>query len=252
MPGFNNLPAGTQPFNGRIADLPSESNRRFYTDADTPGRSYYDPATNEFFTVHDFNRFTGDNQADWATGDPTEENALGYLMRNAQWMIQDVGFDGFRLDAEKHMQPWVLNYLDRAVYEASGRDLLDGSQRQVFSFGEVFDGDKSVLQSYIRKDITPGSATVGGNRDVLDFALHFSLKQNLSGNGFQNDWRDLLGAAVDSNDDGLANNGSQGVTFDASHDEGGGVPRQRGERLSADAAGEPRHLLQRRGVRPEP
>ena len=33
-------------------------------------------------------------------GDAVEENATGYLMRNAQWYVQDIGFDGFRLDSD--------------------------------------------------------------------------------------------------------------------------------------------------------
>ncbi|MEM8874457.1 MAG: hypothetical protein AAGD32_09370 [Planctomycetota bacterium] len=220
VPGFNNVPAGTTPYFGLLADQPTEANRRFYTDLDGPGRTYFDPTTNETFTVHDFNRFTGDETTDWATGDPVEENALGYLMRNAQWMIQDVGFDGFRLDAVKHVEPWVFNYLDRAVYEANPRLLLDGSINHVFSFGEAFEGNAGIIQQYIRKDLVDGSNSVGGNRDALDFPLHFALKANLTGNGFGNDWRNILNASQDLNDDGL-NNGSQGVSFDASHDENG-------------------------------
>jgi hypothetical protein len=218
VPGFNNLPAGdpAQPFNGRVANLPSEDNRRFYASTSGPGRTLFDPRTNETFTVWDFQP-----GRDPMAGDPTEENATGYLMRNAQWLVQDVGFDGFRLDAVKHMEPWVLDYYDRSVYGASQRTLLDGSQRHVFSFGEALDGDKNLIQSYIRKDINPAQPNVvGGNRDALDFPLHFALKQNLSGNGFQNDFRDLVGAGLDVHDDGLVN-GSQGVAFDASHDDGG-------------------------------
>ena len=213
-----NIPAGTAPAYGRIADVPDAANRRFYPSHITPGRTLYDPATNETFTVHDF-RGDGSEIAD---GTPVEENALGYLMRNAQWYVQDVGFDGFRLDAVKHMEPWVLNYLDRAVYAANPRRLLDGSVDHAFSFGEALDGNQGLLQSYVRKDIDPSRPdVVGGNRDVLDFPLHFALKGNLSNNGFQNDWRRVVAASFDRNDDGLANNGSQGVAFDASHDDAG-------------------------------
>ena len=192
----------------------TEANRRFYPGQAAPGRTYFDPRTGESFTRHDFG--TG------AAGTPVQENALGYLMRNAQWLVQDVGFDGFRLDATKHMEPWVLNYLDRAVYEA-GRQNLDGSRRTPFSFGEALTGDSGLIQQYVRKDINPATpgVVVGGNRDALDFPLHFALKQNLSNNGQQNDWRNVVGASFDRNDDGLANNGSQGVSFDASHDDAG-------------------------------
>ena len=65
---------------------------------------------------------------------------------------------------------WVLNFYDQAVFGASNRPLLDGSRRDVFAFGEYYDGNKSLLQSVVRKDIT-SSGTVGGNRDTLDFPL---------------------------------------------------------------------------------
>ncbi|MEM1012113.1 MAG: PEP-CTERM sorting domain-containing protein [Planctomycetota bacterium] len=214
-----NLPnAGTQFWNGNIANVPTEANRRFYPSQSGPGRTLFDPATNETFTVYDF---AGDG-SEATTGTPVTENATGYLMRNAQWYVQEIGFDGFRLDAVKHMEPWVLEYFDRAVYGANPRKLLDGSTDHVFSFGEVLDGNKGLLQAYTRKDIDPSQPNrVGGNRDNLDFPLHFALKGNLSSNGFQNDWRNVVGASFDSNDDGLANNGSQGVAFDASHDDFG-------------------------------
>jgi hypothetical protein len=137
-------------------------------------------------------------------------------MRNAQWMVQVVGVDGFRIDAEMHMPQWVMNYLDRAVYRESPRTLLDGSQENPFSFGEVYSGDTGLLQSYIRKDINPNDpGRIGGNRDVLDFPLYFAMQTNLSGNGYQNDWRNVVGASIDA-----SNNGSEGVSFVSNQDTG--------------------------------
>jgi hypothetical protein len=212
-----NLPAGTSPWNGRLANVPDEANRRFYPSQAGSFRDLFDPATGESFRVYDF-RGDGSEIVD---GTPVEENALGYLMRNAQWYVQDVGFDGFRLDAVKHMEPWVLEYFDRAVYGTNPRRLLDGSVDHVFSFGEVLDGDQGLLQSYTRKDIDPSQPDrVGGNRDALDFPLHFALKANLTNNGLANDWRNIVNSSFDAND-GLANDGSQGVAFDASHDDSG-------------------------------
>ncbi len=215
VPGFaNNIPAGVPTFGNRTANVPDENNRRFYPDTSGPFDEYWDPALGEDVRIY---RFNNDNPM---AGDPVEENALGYLMRNAQWMVEHVGVDGFRLDAPKHFEPWVLSYLDRAVTGASNRTLLDGSDRRVFSFGEVLDGDMGLLQAYTRKQgFVPGQVT--GNRDALDFPLHFALKNNLSSNGLQNDWNGILNASFDVNDDGLANNGSQGVAFDASHDDNG-------------------------------
>src|SRR5262249_20783144 len=46
----------------------------------------------------------------------------------------------------------------------------------------------------------------------------FALGNNLTNNGFTNDWRNIVNASQDVQDDGLANNGSQGVSFVSSHD----------------------------------
>ena len=99
--------------------------------------------------------------------------------------------------------------------------LLDGSTNHVFSYSEVFDGNRGFLQTFIKKNIDPGDiGRIGGNRDVLDFAQYFALRDNLTGNGFQNDWRSVVNAGMDVNDDGL-HNGSQGVMFVGSHDDHG-------------------------------
>src|SRR5207245_10603181 len=108
----------------------------------------------------------------------------------------------------------VLNSSDQAVYRSSFRTQLNGSQEPIFGLGEVFDGNKSLLQQYVRKDINPATpGTVGGNRDVLDFPLYFALAGNLTSNGLQNDWTKVVSASQDSQDDGLANNGSAGGSF---------------------------------------
>ncbi|MFT3786229.1 MAG: alpha-amylase family glycosyl hydrolase [Tepidisphaeraceae bacterium] len=211
IPGqANNLPAGT------YANIPTEANRRFYQNRNrAPDRIVFNPTTGQ--TGIPIWNFTSDTAT---TGTPVQENALGYLMRHAQWMLQDIGVDGFRLDATKHVPTWVWNdYFDLAVYRGNPRLALDGSVKQVFSFGENFDGSKSYLQDYIRKDINPNDVgRVGGNRDTKDFPLYFALQSNLSNNGLANSWYNVTGASQDSQDDGNANNGSQGVAFVQSAD----------------------------------
>jgi glycosidase len=214
VPGVaNNIPAGTTPAFGRLANVPTESNRRFYPDRDLPGQTYFDPANNQNYTVYPFN--TSNPMA----GDPVEENATGLLMRQAQWMVQEIGVDGFRLDAVKHLPTWAWGYFDRAVYDSIQKPLLDGSKQHVYSFGEIFDGNKAFIQTYIKKNLNTGTAgMVRGNRDALDFPLFFSLGTNLSSSGTTNDWRNVVNASQDSQDDGLASNGSQGMAFVQSHD----------------------------------
>ena len=213
VPGQFNIRAGTTPAFGRLANVPSESNRRFYPDQSLNPISVYDPLTNEAnIKIYPFNLGNPLN------GTPVQENATGYLMRNSQWLVESIGFDGFRIDAAKHFPGYVLDYFDRAIYRSSFRGLLDGSQKQIFSFSEVYDGNQAYLQTFVKKTINPSNpGVIGGNRDTLDFPLYFALRDNLTGNGFNNNWNNIRNASLDLNDDGL-HNGSQGMMFVQSHD----------------------------------
>jgi alpha-amylase len=210
------VPGATPWFYTGLANVPNPNNAQYYPDTSLNPISVYNPATGQGnIKIYPY------NLANPMAGDPVPENALGYLMRNAQWLVQTIGVDGFRVDAAKNFPTWVLGYLDQAVYRSSFRTLLNGQQENIFSFSEVYDGSSSDLQPYILKNINPSDpGTIGGNRDVLDFPLFFAMQQNLSGNGYQNDFRNMMNASVDTNDDGLMN-GSQGVKFVSSQDNQG-------------------------------
>ncbi|MCC6493453.1 MAG: hypothetical protein IT424_10565 [Pirellulales bacterium] len=209
-----NIPAGTQGVFGRPpANVPRPSNARFYPDQGLGGTTVFDPRLGSSVTLYDF------NTADPLAGDPYAENALGLVMRNARWMIQEIGVDGFRIDAGRHFPRWVLDYLDQAMFLAKREPLLDGSPQHVFSFTETGYDSSAFIQGFIRKDVDDANlAQVGGNRDALDFNLFGALKGNLTANGFANNWHNIKRASIDLNDDGLRN-GSQGVAFAQSHDE---------------------------------
>ncbi|MEO1526972.1 MAG: GEVED domain-containing protein [Planctomycetota bacterium] len=202
---------------GPIANSPDPGNARFYPDTSLDPILLFDPKTGESdIAVYPY------NLQEPLAGDATTENALGYLMRNARWLIETIGIDGLRVDAAKHVEPFVLEFLDRAVYRAIAEPQLDGSTQHPFLFLEVFTGDRGQIQNLIRKDIDPGDpGRIGGNRDALDFPLHFAMRDYLTGNGIVNDWREIKNASQDIQDDGLANNGSQGVAYVNSHDEFG-------------------------------
>jgi alpha-amylase len=207
----NNIPAGT------LFNQPDPNNARLYPDRDLGGLTLSDSALGGAVTRYAF------NAANPLAGDPVPENAMGLLMRNAQWMIEVIGVDGFRIDAAKHFPEFVMDYLDQATFRANPRLNLDGSIKPTFMFSELLTDDKAFIQSYIRKDlpsavsISSANVTVGGNRDALDFPLFFALRDNLTGNGLQNNWHRVRYASQDMQDDGLRN-GSQGVSFVDSHD----------------------------------
>jgi len=202
-----NIPAGQIPRFGRLADVSDPANRRFYPDRQGDSITFTNHFTGQQVTKY---RFT---PTDAMSGDPLIENATGLLLRYTQWMNEVVGFDGFRLDAMKHIPNWFFDeHYDNATY-LGGRVMLDGSRLNPFSFGEVFDGNHGKLLSYRRKD---GVA----NRDVLDFSLFFAAHDNLTFNGLANDWRRVTSSLLDAADNGLVD-GSAGVRFVQSHDSGG-------------------------------
>ena len=133
--GPNNIPAGTISWNGRTGQCSKRQQWRFYPDTSLQPISVYNPATGQMnIKIYPF------NNANPMAGDPVQENALGYLMRNTQWMVQSLGVDFFRIDAAKNMPSWVLNYYDQAVYRQSTHINLDGTQENVWGFSEYYDG----------------------------------------------------------------------------------------------------------------
>jgi glycosidase len=176
--------------------LPNPLNAMLYPDLALPANSV---------GIHPF------NTADPMAGDPVAENATGLLLRNAQWMLDSIGCDGFRLDAVKHVPPWFYTtYFDPVMYQRDGTDAA-GNPKTAFSFGEDLTGDVGQIAQYARKDGF-------GNRDVLDFPLFFAIQNVFNGGGY-GDMRSLENASVDSLD-GNANDGTYGVTFVSSHDNG--------------------------------
>ncbi|MEM6687881.1 MAG: GEVED domain-containing protein, partial [Planctomycetota bacterium] len=212
----NNIPAGTVPAFGRLANIPTEENLRFYPDTDLDPILVFNPSTGQSdIAIYPF------NTEDPTAGDPVLENALGMQMRYLQWMVQEIGVDGFRFDAAKHFPVWVMDFVDQAIYRSHPDTLLDGSTRHVFSYSEVLDGDRGLMQSYVRKNIDPNDpGRVGGNRDALDFSAFFALRGNLDSPGTPNAWQNIRDSLLDLSDDGL-HNGSQGVLFVNSHDDFG-------------------------------
>ena len=215
-----NIAPGTEPAFGRLANIPDPANERFYPDRDADPISLFNPLTGESDIL--VYPFTGVAEgAGDGVGDAVTENVTGYLMRYLQWMVQEVGVDGFRLDAVKHFEPWVMAYVDQALYRSHPEPLLDGSTKHVFAFSEVLDGNRDYLQSFVRKDINDADpGRIGGNRDVLDFSTFFALRGNLGSAGTPNAWFNIRDAMLDLTDDGL-HNGSQGVLFVNSHDDFG-------------------------------
>jgi hypothetical protein len=218
-----NIPAGTTPWNGYLANVPTASNAQYYPDLSMTPKTVYNAALNQTFKIYPY------NTTNPMAGTAVAENATGYLMRYTQWLIQDMGVDGFRIDAALNMPQWVLNYYDTAVYDESNRYLLNGQQEQIFGYSEVYYQNASTTQQYINLSDTNGgaSSTVEGNRDAMDFPLYQAMYNNLNafngafGQSGGNNWYNVVNSSLDYYDDGIIN-GSEGVKF--VNDQDGGVP----------------------------
>ena len=199
-----NIPGGT------IYNRVSAENARFYPDLELPGFTFFNPGTPnnpgfKQFTFHPFN--TDDPLA----GDAVPDNGTGLLMRWTQWMMDEFGVDGFRLDAAKHVPSWFWDtYWDSAVYLR--RTTPAGSKVTPFSYVESVSGNGYTYQNYTRK----GDGF--GNRDALDLNGAGQLRDLIDAGGFGS-WQSVLSAHMDTADDGF-NNGTLGVNHVYSHDNG--------------------------------
>jgi alpha-amylase len=208
------VPGASAYFYTGLANVPNPANAQFYPQPGYQSQSFYDPDLNQSFTRSSFNTSSP------MTGVPTAENATGYLMRYAQYMVQVLGADGFRVDAAKNMPEWVMDYLDVATYQSSDRTLLNGQRENIFSFGEVYDSSDSLVDSYVSKSIYSGGI---GNRDVEDYPLYFAMASNLTGTTSNNNWYNVVSASVDCYDPAngtqdLTPSGNTGVKFVSNQD----------------------------------
>lgn len=199
-----NIPGGT------LYNKPDADNARFYPDADLPGFTFFNPGTpnNPGFTQFTFHPFNTD---DPFAGDPVADNGTGLLMRWTQWMMDEFGVDGFRLDAAKHAPSWFWDtFWDAAVYLR--RTTPAGSKVTAFSYVESVSGNDYTADNYTRK----GDGF--GNRDALDLNGAGQLRDLINAQGFGS-WQNVLDAHIDTADDGF-NNGTLGVNHVFSHDNG--------------------------------
>lgn len=123
-----------------------------------------------------------------------------------EWMVDEIGFDGFRLDfvrgfQESFVADWVNNL-----------PLLNGSQR--FIVGEYWGAD------YRIKNWVNNVASNGADVDGFDFPLKFTLTDMANGNqsSFDMSWLNHAGMVRNNSGNGLP--GTSVVTFVDNHDTG--------------------------------
>ena len=150
---------------------------------------------------------------------PVAEDVREFLERWVKWLSGSIGFDGYRIDAVKHMPPGYFGWApDQAASQGFSKGNLFPNVLSAYSntylFGEIYSSNSYELREY---------AKTGTN--LLDFPMFFNLKNVMSSNGF-GDLSAALASGYGSDpatglfyqQGGLSPD--LGVTFAQSHDDG--------------------------------
>ena len=93
---------------------------------------------------------------------------LSILIRAHQYLIARYDFDGFRIDTVKYVHPEAVEVFGNAMREFA----LTVGKTNFFTFGEVYDNEKTIAQFIGRNG---GSGEGFGVDAALDFPLFFKL-----------------------------------------------------------------------------
>lgn len=120
----------------------------------------------------------------------------GELMYWGRWFIDTTGFDGFRLDAVKHIRSdWFRDWLNHLRTHFGGSEL--------FSVGEYWSGNVGDLHNYLTQS--------GGVMSLFDVPLHYKFhRASRMGNSF--DMRTILDGTL------MKEHPTKAVTFVENHD----------------------------------
>lgn len=123
------------------------------------------------------------------------------IVKLAQWMVEDVGFDGFRFDFVKGYGPWMVKAIAELRYLNKSAVAF-----KPFCVGESWDGERT-----IDNWLGAVNAFIDNPVSAFDFPLHFRLKSLCDVYGFS--LRTLAGSGTVMQDYPL-----QAVTFVDNHD----------------------------------
>lgn len=207
--------------NNRNKEISAHRNIEGWTGFTFPGRNN---ARSEFkwhfqhFSGVDFDQKTGQSgifrilgpQDSWDEETDSEKGNFDYLMnadidhrhpdvkaeltRVAHFMIDEMGYDGFRYDALKH--------ISREFIDDLSHDILEKYGDQFYFVGEYWKNSDGTMNWYLEE--------TDYNVDLFDVPLHFNLFQASSDQHF--DLRHILDGAL------VQDHASHAVTFVDNHD----------------------------------
>ena len=168
----------------------------------------YNPASKKFFRdwtcYHPSNFERWDNESFQDMPDLCHRNPDVYksLMEYARWLIEDIGFDGFRYDFVKGYGVWLINAIIERLYFKNGNN-----KYSPFGVGEYWGDDASVT-----KWLKETNSLSDNPITAFDFALRGRLKDLCDTYGFSLRTLTQHGTLLT---DGLSN---WAVTFVENHD----------------------------------
>jgi len=133
----------------------------------------YNPASKKFFRdwtcYHPSNFERWDNESFMDMPDLCHRNPDVYksLMEYARWLIEDIGFDGFRYDFAKGYGVWLIAAIMERLYQKNGSD-----RYSPFGVGEYWSDDASVT-----KWLNETNSTSDNPISAFDFDLRERLKR---------------------------------------------------------------------------
>ncbi len=126
------------------------------------------------------------------------------ILNYAKWMIEEIGFDGFRYDFVKGFGGWIVRAIHDRTYSR------DGQAVEIYGVGECWDGD-NFIDSWLDSVNSWAAHRVG----AFDFPLRYRLKDLCDGGSFS--LRRLAEGGVL-----VADRPFEAVTFVDNHDFRGG------------------------------
>jgi alpha-amylase len=95
------------------------------------------------------------------------------ILNYAKWLVEEIGFDGFRYDFVKGFGGWIV----RAIHDRTYR--RDGKEVDIYGVGECWDGD-NFIDTWL-DSVNKWAARRSG---AFDFPLRYRLKDLCDGSSF--------------------------------------------------------------------
>jgi alpha-amylase len=102
---------------------------------------------------------------------------FGEVLKLARWLVEEIGFDGFRYDFVKGYGPWIVTAIQEYRY------VRDGQHFKPYGVGENWDGPRTI-ENWINET----NAWNDNEVDAFDFPLREMLKALCDSFGFDMHW----------------------------------------------------------------